>query len=101
MSFKLARHFAERAAEPAPPAADSTAPFAAGAVNPTAFGAAAAGIAFSELPGFAHAPIPAASDAPDESAAEQLRIQRDTYALMSGAGINVVVKNSDQQSRFS
>jgi hypothetical protein len=33
-------------------------------------------------------------------AAQQLKILQDIYNLMSGAGINVIVKNADLQSRF-
>ncbi len=58
-------------------------------------------IRFSALPGFSSA-LPQASpnDESNAAAAQQLKIQQDTYTLMNGPGINVVVKNVDQQSRF-
>jgi hypothetical protein len=99
MPFKLARQFAERAAR-APSAAGSIVPITNHHLNPTALRDVAGGVAFSEIPGFTRAPIPAEPAAANESSTEQLKIQRDTYALMSGAGINVIVKNLDQQSRF-
>jgi hypothetical protein len=33
-------------------------------------------------------------------AAQQLKILQDIYGLMTGPGINVIVKNSDLQARF-
>ncbi|HKD37345.1 MAG TPA: hypothetical protein VKB78_11110 [Pirellulales bacterium] len=99
MPFKLARHFAERAAERLPSAPILTSPLADRQRSSIALEDLAGGIAFSEIPGFARAPMPAAA-APNDASSEQLKIQQDTYALMSGAGINVIVKNLDQQSRF-
>jgi hypothetical protein len=100
MTFKLARHVVERAAERSSPASELTAPLADRQLSSIALSDLAGGIAFSEIPGFAHAPTAAAPAAPHDASSEQLRVQQDTYALMSGAGINVVVKNFDQQSRF-
>jgi hypothetical protein len=100
MPFKLARHFAERAAERSLSSSEAIAPPAERQLTSIAVGDLASGIVFSEVPGFSGAPIPSATAPPNESSSQQIKIQQDTYALMSGAGINVVVKNLDQQSRF-
>ncbi len=98
MPFKLARHFAQHANEQQSAARESNP-----AVAPRSIGfdnLLGGAFAFSQLPGFARPPVDAAASGSPSQSAEQLKAQQDMLALMSGAGINVVVKNLDQQSRF-
>jgi hypothetical protein len=100
MAFKLARHFA-RQANPAPDRAMAQASVGGGHLGSVDLGDLAGGaFRFSDLPGFSRAPLPTTSNESTKPAAEQLKVQQDTFALMTGQGINVVVKNLDQQSRF-
>ncbi|HEV2970693.1 MAG TPA: hypothetical protein VGY55_12050 [Pirellulales bacterium] len=111
MAFKLASHFGKHSPHPHSTDAAGRMPHAASIANraghgarhlgAAGFGAPAGGFRFSDLPGFSGGlPQPAASD-PGNNAAQQLKTQQDIYALMTGQGINVVVKNPNPQSTFS
>jgi hypothetical protein len=102
MAFKLARHFAQQASQPpqratAPQAVLGTRHFSAIGLGDLAGGA----FRFSDVPDFGRAPLQPIANESAKPAAEQLKVQQETYALMTGQGINVVVKNLDQQSRFT
>ena len=101
MAFKLARHFAKQASQLphraiAPQAMLGARPFGSIGLGDFAGGA----FRFSDLPGFGHAPLQSTANESTRPAAEQLKVQQETFALMSGPGINVVVKNLDRESRF-
>jgi hypothetical protein len=101
MAFKLARHFAQQTSEPQQRARAPQAMF--GARHFSSIGQSdleRGAFRFSDLPGFGSAPMPSTANESTRPATEQLKVQQETFALMSGAGINVVVKNLDQQSRF-
>jgi hypothetical protein len=101
MAFKLARHFAQQASQFPNRAIAPQAMPGAEHFNSIGLGdLAGPAFRFSDVPGFGRAPQQPISDESTKPAAEQLKVQQETYALMSGAGINVVVKNLDQQARF-
>jgi hypothetical protein len=101
MAFKLARHFAQQASQLSPRARAPQATPGAGHFNSIGLGdLAGPGLRFSDVPGFGRAPQQPMANESTKPAAEQLKVQQDTFALMTGSGINVVVKNLDQQSRF-
>jgi hypothetical protein len=101
MAFKLARHFVQQASQLPPRAKAPQAMPGAGHFNSIGLGdLAGPGLRFSDLPGFGRAPLQPIANESAKPAAEQLKLQQETFALMTGQGINVVVKNLDQQSRF-
>jgi hypothetical protein len=113
MAFRLGKRIAGRAAHAEQPIAGhvglrGAVGLAHGALRGAAHlgaagfgGADGGGFRFSDLPGFGGGlPQPAAND-PGNNAAEQLKIQQNIYALMTGQGINVIVKNPNPQSTFS
>jgi hypothetical protein len=112
MAFKLASHFANPSIHPHSPETAGRAPRAASLANRAAhgtrhlgaagFGAAdGVGFRFSDLPGFGGGLAQPAANDSGNNAAEQLKVQQEIYALMTGQGINVIVKNPNPQSTFS
>ncbi len=102
MEFKLARHFAQQASQLPPRARTPQAMSGARHLSAISPGDLAGGaFRFSDLPGFGRAPLQPIANEPAKPSAEQLKVQQETYALMTGPGINVVVKNLDQQARFT